>query len=103
MIWKSSRCTMPRIVCRVVCGRLDVIATFEPTSALVSVDLPVLGRPTKQTKPEWNSVIVYARCLHSAQQHGADPHPPAVVGSALGVPQQAVGLHFGAGQRHTAQ
>lgn len=58
MIWKSSRCTMPRIVCRVVCGRLDVIATFEPTSALVSVDFPVFGRPTKQTKPEWNSVII---------------------------------------------
>jgi hypothetical protein len=45
------------MVCRVVCGRLEVIATFEPTSALVKVDFPVFGRPTKQTKPERNSVI----------------------------------------------
>ncbi len=43
---------MPRTVCLVVCGRLEVMATFVPTNALVSVDLPVLGRPTKQTKPE---------------------------------------------------
>ena len=43
-------------VCRVVCGLLEVIATFSPTSALVSVDLPALGRPTKQAKPERCSV-----------------------------------------------
>ena len=47
---------MPRIVCRVVCGRFDVIATLVPTKALVSVDFPVFGLPTKQTKPERNSV-----------------------------------------------
>ena len=51
---------MPRMVCRVVCGRFDVIATLAPTSALVSVDLPVFGLPTKQTKPERNSVTT--RC-----------------------------------------
>ena len=51
MSWASSRLTMPRIVCRVVCGRFDVMAIFSPTSALVSVDLPVLGLPTKQMKP----------------------------------------------------
>lgn len=43
---------MPRIACRVVCGLLEVIATFEPTRAFVSVDLPALGRPTKQANPE---------------------------------------------------
>ena len=59
-IWKFSRCTMPRMVCRVVCGPVDVIATFVPTSALVSVDLPVFGRPTKHTKPERNSAMVLA-------------------------------------------
>ena len=48
----SGRCRMPRMACRVVCGRLDVIAIFEPISALVSVDLPALGRPTKQAKPD---------------------------------------------------
>lgn len=47
---------MPRIVCRVVCGRFEVIATFAPTSAFVSVDLPVFGLPTKHTKPERNSL-----------------------------------------------
>ena len=44
-----SRCTMPRIVRRVVCGRSLVIATFRPTRAFISVDLPTLGRPMKQT------------------------------------------------------
>jgi ribosomal protein S27AE len=47
---------MPRIVWRVVWGRSEVIATFAPTRAFVSVDLPVLGRPTKQAKPERCSV-----------------------------------------------
>jgi len=43
-------------VCRVVCGRFDVIATLAPTRAFVNVDLPVLGLPTKHTKPERKSV-----------------------------------------------
>ena len=47
----SGRCTMPRTVCRVVCGWFAVIATFWPTRAFVRVDLPALGRPTKQAKP----------------------------------------------------
>ena len=40
------------MACRVVCGRLDVIAILEPISALVSVDLPALGRPTKHANPD---------------------------------------------------
>ena len=40
------------MACRVVCGRLDVMAIFEPISALVSVDLPALGRPTKHANPD---------------------------------------------------
>src|ERR1700753_86583 len=102
MIWKSSRCTMPRIVCRVVCGRLDVIATFEPTSALVRVDLPVLGRPTKQTKPERNSVI-FGILWGAAEQHSADADPPAVVRPTLGMKQQAVRYHLGAGYGNAPQ
>jgi hypothetical protein len=43
---------MPRTACLVVCGLLDAIAIFCPTSAFVSVDLPAFGRPTKQAKPE---------------------------------------------------
>ncbi len=43
--------TMPRTTVRVVCGREDVIATFVPTRALVSVDLPAFGRPTNEANP----------------------------------------------------
>ena len=53
--WASGRCTMPRTTVRVVCGRDEVIATLVPTSALVRVDLPALGRPTKDAKPLRNS------------------------------------------------
>ncbi len=56
--WASGRLTIPRIVWRVVCGRLEVIAIFSPpTSALVSVDLPVLGAPdeTDETGAEFRS------------------------------------------------
>ena len=49
--WPSGRVTIPRIVWRVVCGRSEVIATFWPTSALVNVDFPTLGRPTMQANP----------------------------------------------------
>src|SRR6476469_2207971 len=42
---------MPWIVCRVVWGLELVIATFCPTRALVSVDLPAFGRPTRQANP----------------------------------------------------
>src|ERR1700689_3721505 len=37
---------------RVVCGLGEMIASFSPTSALSRVDLPALGRPRMQTKPE---------------------------------------------------
>src|SRR3712207_540667 len=50
--WASSRCTIPRIACRVVCGLDDAMAILLPTRAFVRVDLPALGRPTKQAKPE---------------------------------------------------
>src|SRR5919205_702012 len=51
--WASSRWTIPRMVCRVVCGLAEVMATFLPTSALVRVDLPALGRPTSTENPAW--------------------------------------------------
>ena len=38
-------------------GLLEVMATLCPTSALVSVDLPALGRPTRQAKPARNSAL----------------------------------------------
>ena len=39
-----------------VCGRLETIDTFEPTSRFTSVDFPTLGRPTRLTNPERCSV-----------------------------------------------
>ena len=41
------------MVCRVVCGLAEVMATFLPTRALVSVDFPALGRPTRTENPAW--------------------------------------------------
>ena len=51
----------PRIARRVVWGRDDMIATFSPTSAFMSVDLPTLGLPTKHAKPllwRWSVILV---------------------------------------------
>src|SRR6476660_8774974 len=48
------------MVVRVVCAWRAVMATFSPTSALSSVDLPALGRPTIDTKP--------ARCFTLPRQ-----------------------------------
>src|SRR3954447_24539300 len=50
-ICPPGRWTTPRMACRVVCGRLLTMPTFSPTSALVSVVLPALGRPNRATKP----------------------------------------------------
>jgi hypothetical protein len=42
----------PRIARRVVWGLSETIATFAPTIALASVDLPTFGRPANATKPD---------------------------------------------------
>src|SRR3954451_5583331 len=52
---------MPRMACRVVWGRLEVMATFWPISALVSVDLPALGRPTKHANPDQKTMPPVSR------------------------------------------
>src|SRR3981081_2384121 len=41
---------------RVVWGLGEIIASFSPTSAFSIVDLPALGRPRMQTKPERNGI-----------------------------------------------
>src|SRR5512141_2901089 len=46
---------MPRTTVRVVWGLSEVITIFCPTTALVSVDFPALGRPTKHAKPLRNA------------------------------------------------
>src|SRR6266487_3906786 len=50
----SGRFTIPRTARRVVCGLALVMTILLPTRALVSVDLPAFGRPTKQQNPERN-------------------------------------------------
>src|SRR5258708_5770011 len=52
MIWAWFSITMPRISARVVCTLRETMVTFEPTSALTSVDLPTLGAPISATKPQ---------------------------------------------------
>src|SRR5262249_12098174 len=46
---------IPRMRCRVVCGRLEVMLIRAPTRPLISVDLPTLGRPTTATSPQRKS------------------------------------------------
>src|SRR5271169_2220245 len=41
---------------RVVCGLRVTMASFSPTSAFSSVDLPALGRPMMETNPERNAM-----------------------------------------------
>ena len=43
---------MPRTGPRVVCALWVTIETLAPTSALVSVDLPLFGAPISATKPQ---------------------------------------------------
>ena len=54
-ICESAVVRTPRTWVRVVCGRLETIETFVPTSWFTSVDFPTLGRPTRVTNPERNS------------------------------------------------
>src|SRR5690242_8531302 len=56
MICASALVTTPWIDVRVVCGWFATIATFCPTSAFSSVDLPAFGRPTMETNPDLNGL-----------------------------------------------
>src|SRR5689334_3873336 len=51
-ICAPSRFRTPSMDVRVVWGFSDTIATFPPTRAFNRVDLPALGRPMMETKPE---------------------------------------------------
>ncbi len=55
------RLSTPRTARRVVCGLSLVMTILDPTSALVRVDLPALGRPTKAQKPERYARLVLTR------------------------------------------
>ena len=52
IIWYSPEVNIPSCRRRVVCGRGETAATFCPTSALIRVDLPTLGRPMTATNPD---------------------------------------------------
>ncbi len=48
----SSLVRMPVMRWRVVCDLREVMDTFCPTSAFISVDLPTLGLPTMAIRPQ---------------------------------------------------
>jgi hypothetical protein len=73
--WASGLCTMPRIARLVVCGRLLVIATLLPTRAFIRVDLPTLGRPAKQAKPDLNAAAAGDAAAPGSGADGDDGDP----------------------------
>src|SRR5690554_4130521 len=54
--WQVPAVLMPIMLCLVVCGLREVIASFCPRIWFIRVDLPTLGRPTTATKPARCSV-----------------------------------------------
>src|ERR1700758_4168309 len=67
---------------RVVCGFGEIMASFSPTSALSSVDLPALGRPRMQAKPERKGMITIALRWHPA---GRPDHIRPQLGTEPGI------------------
>src|SRR3954468_21052295 len=61
---------MPVMRWRVVCALRDVMLTFWPTSAFISVDLPTFGRPTIATMPQRKPVGVGAFIFGLRQVRG---------------------------------
>src|SRR4051812_35625502 len=56
---RSGTSRTPWMRVRVVCGLCVTIASFWPRRALSNVDLPALGRPMMETKPERNAIVSY--------------------------------------------
>src|SRR5664280_1236711 len=83
-ICASGSVTTPCIDVRVVCGLSATMATFWPTIAFSSVDLPAFGRPISETNPDLKLLFMRNRLrpadanpLHAqlvACQH-FDPYP----------------------------
>src|ERR1700735_3306036 len=84
---------------RVVCGLSATMATFWPTSALSSVDLPALGRPINETKPERNLVSLMRHRLRFGDADLA--HTQVVAGQHFNA--DAVALHGFAGLGNAPQ
>src|SRR5215831_16429656 len=88
---------MPSTGPRVVCALWVTMATFAPTSALVSVDLPQLGAPIRATKPQRVSVMTKSLPYALPQQHGERGGllRRALVGAVPALWRYAVDLHLG--------
>src|SRR4051794_2108164 len=76
-IWASGVVVTPWIEVRVVCGLSATMATFWPTSAFRSADLPAFGLPMRDTKPERKDLFMSYR-LRFADAALLDP--PVVAG-----------------------
>jgi hypothetical protein len=61
-IWYSGVVFTARIRFRVVWGLGDIMAIFSPMSRFNKVDLPTLGAPIMETKPDFN--LLGIRNLH---------------------------------------
>src|SRR5690242_20069055 len=112
---------MPRTGPRVVCALWVTIETLAPTSALVSVDLPLFGAPISATKPQrvFSSPVALPAGLllrsrpalalaimrgppdPFAQQHGECCRllRGALIGALTALGCHAVDLHFGSEAR----
>src|SRR6478672_12566061 len=87
---------------RVVCALWVTMATLAPTTALISVDLPLFGAPISATKPHRVSVAAWSVMLRSlpnalAQQHGECRRllRRALVGAVPALRGNAIDLHLG--------
>src|SRR5437763_3721114 len=97
-ICASGVVTTPWIDVRVVCGLSATIATFCPTRAFSRVDLPALGRPMIETKPDWNFLLMRYR-LRLADANLFD----AEIVAREHVNSDAVALHELACLRHPSE
>src|SRR4051794_7199095 len=92
----SSRVATPRIARRVVCGLSDTIATFWPTIALTSVDLPTFGRPARATSPArvFISLTTLISSIGAGASLYASSRPEAErAGRRRRLPRQDLSLH----------
>src|SRR3990172_6454301 len=102
MTWLLPMSAMPRTGPRVVCALWVTMETLAPTSALVSVDLPLFGAPITATKPQRVSSLrvsaILGRLPHPfAKQHGKRRRLLgfALIGPLSALGRNALDLNFG--------
>src|SRR6266568_2164859 len=97
-ICASGLVNTPWIEVRVVCGLSATIATFWPTRAFSSVDLPAFGSPIRETNPDLKCSFMSDR-LSLAQANLS--HSQLVRGQHFDA--NAIALYRFSGLRHAAQ